>query len=138
MIPAQPGMYVTYQFGDGRDRAELVAWNDRGWPMVFADKELAVINPERVIVIDRNDRDPYPEFTQFIPADDLRVLYRDDDDTLFDHPAIGWGVTRTGDIVPVTIDGDWTINGAGLSDYETAFYEKDREATYAAYATKDR
>lgn len=135
MIPAQPGMWVRYR--DKSNRDELIAWNADGWPMVFTGKRLRPVDPAAIKDIDGPEDSPYEDIVHFTPTDDLRVLYTTDDGSLFDHEVIGWGVTRAGHVVPVGLDGGCSINEATAGNYVTAFREKDREATYAAYTPKE-
>lgn len=136
MIPAKPGLQVVYVEAAQRPyRDELVAWNSDGWPMVFRNNCLEEVSPQAVEVIDEiRQENPYPDFTQLIPADDLHVLYRRQNGSVFEDQAIGWGVTSAGDIVPVVMEDGRTMSATGLGNFVTAFRAAEREATYLLYA----
>lgn len=136
MIPAKPGLQVVYsEFAKRRHRDELVAWSDRGWPMVFRGVSLEEVYPLDVkTIVEWQNVDPHPDFVQLAPVEGLHVLYRRHDGTLFEDEAIGWGTTSSGVVVPVVIEDNMTMSAAGMGNYVTAFRERDREATYALYS----
>lgn len=136
MIPAKPGFHVIYNEHENRpSREELVAWNSQGWPMVFRDNCLEAVYPPAILdIVEHRLDNPTPDFTQLIPVEDLHVLYRRQDGSVFEDQAIGWGVTTAGDIVPVVIEDGLTMSATGLGNHVTAFRSAEREATYLLYS----
>ena len=136
MIPAKPGLQVVYYAADNLPyRAEIVAWNSDGRPMVLRGTFLEPVIPMTVqTIVEWDISNPHPDFTQFIPVDDLYVLSRRDDGSLYEETALGWAVTAGGNIVPVYMEDNRMVSVSGFTEDVTAFRERDRDATYALYS----
>lgn len=132
MIPCNVPMIAYFKYSNSDNFAEyyVVAFDASGYPMIYDSTAGRLIRakdkPGFTRIAEVGDD---TAITSIMPSDGWRVKYDSGD---FEVPLVGWGITRRGEVVPLTWDSDGWVDQSIASNgvlYHPAVALPNEEAT---------
>lgn len=111
MLRAQPGWVAVFQreTSEFEEKLPVVAWDENGHAMVVDEHKGMLTKADRRDDFKCLKDDHSPPIVAIMPADGWRCAITNDG-AEEDTPLVGWGLTATGDVVPLGIDDDGYVD----------------------------